>query len=274
MALHTEDFATAIRTLGIQNACVEVHSSFRSFGTHVEGGADTVLNAFTSENCSVLVFAYTTEQFEVVPPAGALPRQNAWNGMAQFPKEEDARIYTPACTDIMRADLGLIPYTIVNRPDRARGYHPLNSFAAIGPQADVLVGGQTPTDVFAPVQKLCELDGYVLLMGVGLNRATILHYAENVAGRAPFIRWAKDMYGETIPCRIGSCSNGFPKLDPIVAPIERQVMVGDSLWRCYPARALVQLCADAMRADPDITRCGNPDCPRCPDAIAGGPICD
>ena len=274
--LQAKDFTEAIHTLGIQNACVEVHSSFRAFGRRVDSGADTVLDAFTSEGCSVLVFAYTTGQFELPPPDGFQqrhPARNAWGDYAHFASEShpNPRVYTPGCTDIMRADLGLIPYTLVNRPGRARGRHPLNSFAAIGPCAEELVREQTPEDVFAPLRKLCELDGYLLLMGVGLNRATLLHYAENVAGRAPFLRWAKDENGMTIPCRIGSCSGGFPRLDEIAAPIERRVTVGDSLWRCFPARELVALCAAAIRANPDITRCGNPACARCDDAIAGGP---
>jgi len=278
MVLQAKDFTEAIHNLGIENACVEVHSSFRSFGAQVDGGADTALDAFTEAGCSVLVFAYTTGQFELLPPEGAQQRisRNAWGDYDHFQSESvpSPRIYTPDCTDIMREDLGLIPYTLVNRPGRARGNHPLNSFAAIGPCAETLVAEQTAEDVFAPLRRLCELDGYVLLMGVSLNRATILHYAENVAGRAPFIRWAKNAQGETIPCRIGSCSSGFPKLDPIAAPIERQVTVGNSLWRCFPARALVALCAAEMRANPAITRCGNPACPRCADAIAGGPIGD
>jgi len=274
MPLQQSDFTAAIRALGIQNKCIEVHASFKSFGTHVEGGAPTVINAFLQEGCTYLAFAYTTAHYAVYPPIHLRPRQNAVGDYSQFNEADfpPPRIYTVASTEITLDELGLLPHTVVHMPERKRSASPLNSFAAVGPLADELVRTQTAADVFAPLRRLCELDGVVVLMGVTLTRATIIHFAEQVAGRAPFVRWAKNAQGETEICHIGSCSSGFDRLQKALAGIETRVTVGDSIWRCYPARRMVDICAAAIAADPEITRCDTPNCARCEDAIAGGPV--
>ena len=276
MPIQQSDFTAAIRALGLQNKCVEVHSSFKSFGNHVEGGADAVIDAFTQEGATFLIFAYTTAHYAVYPPKHLRPRQNAVGDYSQFDKTEfpAPRIYTTDSTDITRDELGLIPYTVVHRPDRIRSASPLNSFAAIGTQANELTRTQTAIDVFAPLRRLCELDGYVLLMGVDLTRATIIHFAEQIAGRAPFVRWAKNAQGETEICHIGSWSSGFNRLADKLASIEKRVTVGDSLWRCFPAQKMVNICAAAIAETPEITHCSTSDCARCNDAILGGPVWD
>ncbi len=110
-------------------------------------------------------------------------------------------------------------------------------------------------------------------MGVGLTTLTLLHLAEVIAGRRPFIRWSRAPDGRPARVRAGECSKGFERLAPALAPIERVVEVGQSRWRVYDdAREVVARAADAIRDDPSITRCANPSCLECADAIAGGPI--
>jgi aminoglycoside 3-N-acetyltransferase len=94
--------------------------------------------------------------------------------------------------------MGAIPAAVVTREGRARGVHPLNSFSALGPRADELIRDQTAIDVYAPFEHLREMGGSVVMMGVGLDSMTLLHYAEQLAGRALFIRWAVGPAGEVI----------------------------------------------------------------------------
>lgn len=70
---------------------------------------------------------------------------------------------------------------------------------------------------------------------------------------------------------VGSCSKGFPRLEPILSPLARSTVVGASHWRAYPARQVIAATATAISADPDITHCPDPGCVLCRDAIAGGP---
>ena len=73
---------------------------------------------------------------------------------------------------------GVIPATALAWTTHMRGNHPLDSFTAVGPQAAKLIGGQTPLDVYAPLAALARMKGFVLLMGVGLERMTLVHLAE------------------------------------------------------------------------------------------------
>ncbi len=93
-----------------------------------------------------------------------------------------------------------------------------------------------------PLKAIAELGGYVVLMGVNFNRLTLIHLAEQMAGRNLFRRWAKDSKGVTI--EVGGCSEGFIK----------------------------EISENAIRNNPLITHCGDSRCDRCNDAVKGGPI--
>ena len=108
-------------------------------------------------------------------------------------------------------------------------------------------------------------------VATGLDTATAIHYAEEKADRTPFVRWSKDSSGKTIPVRAGGCSEGFPKLDAVLAPYEKQAQVEKSLWRSYRIRDLVDAAEKAFRDNPLVTHCGDPDCARCNDAVKDGP---
>jgi aminoglycoside 3-N-acetyltransferase len=168
--------------------------------------------------------------------------------------------------------MGAIPAAVLATPGRARGAHPLNSFAAAGTMAAALVGQQAPLRVYAPLDALIETGGEVVLMGVDLRRLTLLHLAEQRAGRTLFRRWAAGPDGRTLEAEIGSCSNGFERLAPALDPVTREAVVGASRWRLLPAGAAADAACAAIRADPSITHCADAACERCNDVLAGGPV--
>ena len=261
----------AVRELGLAGRPLCVHASLRSFGP-VEGGAPAVVGALLAEGCTVLVPAFSWEAFAVDP----LPHQQPARNGADFvpaprPRPGSDRVYAPDTPALDRADMGAVPAAVLGTPGRARGAHPLMSFAAVGPGAATLVAGQTPLDVFAPLRALAAAGGAVLLMGVGLERMTLLHLAEREAGRAPFRRWANGPDGQPAQVEVGGCSEGFPNLEEALGPLARAATVGRSAWRAFPARETVDAAARAIRERPRVTRCAKPTC-RCDDAIAGGPI--
>jgi aminoglycoside 3-N-acetyltransferase len=154
---------------------------------------------------------------------------------------------------------------------RVRGNHPLNSFSAIGPLASDLIERQQPNDVYAPLERLAELHGAVVMMGVGLTSMTLIHLAERLAGRTLFRRWANDHDGRAMMVEVGSCSTGFDAFDSVLTPLEQRTTVGESLWRIFPAGPALAAATQAIRQNPGITHCGKPEC-RCNDAVLGGPI--
>jgi aminoglycoside N3'-acetyltransferase len=262
---------SAIRHLSLSGRPLCVHSSLRSFGW-VDGGAATVVDALLDEGCTVLVPTFSENFGTVPPPEGRHILRNATSD-AFYAEHGEASSwrYSPASIEV-DSDMGAIPAEVLRRPGRMRGEHPRDSFAAVGPLASELIDGQRPLDVYTPFRSLADHDGLVVLMGVGLTRLTLLHHAEHLAGRRLFRRWGRDFNGRTVECEEGGCSSGFDNFTPVLSPLERQTQVFSSLWRVFPAEATVDAATQAIQANPSITRCADPDCIRCADAIAGGPL--
>jgi aminoglycoside N3'-acetyltransferase len=266
-----EDIRHATRAAGLSEQPLCVHASLRSFGW-VEGGAEAIVHGLLEEECTVLVPTFSLT-FSISPPPGLRPLRNAWDyDQPVSGLLGEGRAYSPA-TNEMSGWLGVIPSTVMAMEGRVRGNHPLNSFSAVGPLAHDLIDRQAPEDVYAPFERLVELGGSVVLMGVGLTSMTLIHLAERRAGRTLFRRWANDAGGAAMMVEVGSCSTGFDRFDPIVAPFERRATVGKSLWRIFPARPTLEAATRAIRDDPSITHCGKEEC-RCNDAVLGGPILD
>jgi aminoglycoside 3-N-acetyltransferase len=259
----------AIDELGLARRVVGVHSSLRSFG-RLDGGADAVVDAFLDAGCTVLVPTHSWG-FATNHVAGMRPDLNGWDYAMSVARPVFPGTFTTDSNAIDR-NMGAIPRAVLARSERVRGDHPLASFAAIGPLAREVVGGQTGTEVHAPLRALADHDGAILLIGVGLTRMTLLHYAEQEAGRAQFRRWAMDDAGRTVMVESGGCSEGFEQLADVLAPVETRRRVGRSQWRCFPAAEVVRRAAAAIVADPSITHCGVRNCRRCDDAALGGPV--
>lgn len=258
----------AIEKLGIAGKPVCIHASLKSFGYKVEG----ILEAFFDAGCTVMVPTFS-DMYESPPVPELMPEQNGAGDYSYFYEKTyaDAGLYSADSNQLTVEEMGCFPKMVLDNPARVRGNNALNSFAAVGQLAEVLVSGQTNEDVYAPLRQLYNADGFVLLMGTDLTTATGIHYAEQLADRAPFVRWAKGENGTTIPVRAGGCSDGFEKLATVLAPFEKTAIVGGSLWRCYRITDLVDVCVKAFREDPYATHCGDPECCRCNDAAKGGP---
>lgn len=266
------EICAAAHTLGLTGRPLCVHSSFRSFGS-VEGGPHAVLDGLLDAGCTVMVPAFAP--FFVDPPDDPRfrPPRNGWS--YDTPPDldhHDNKVYTPDCTGIDADGMGAIPATLVTMPGRARGNHPLCSFAAIGPLAERLIAPQAPLHVFGPLEALIAEDGAILLMGVDFTSLTLIHLAEKRAGRNLFRRWANGPDGNPMMVEVGGCSGGFGKLAPALSDVVQETHVGASRWRALPAQQTLTRATDAIRANPAVTHCGNRDCERCNDAIIGGPV--
>lgn len=268
MAITPQDIQNAIRRLNLSGRAVCLHSSLSSFG-QVAGAPQSVVRAFLEEGCTVLVPTFSSS-FAINPPSHLRFKRNGWN-YEGIQKPDSENIYAPETLEI-DPDMGVIPATVLSLPDHWRGNHPLDSFTAIGSRAADLVTNQSPSNVYAPLEALIKLNGFVLLIGVGLERMTLLHLAEKEAGRILFRRWAKDPDGRPIAVEVGGCSEGFGKLEPHLEAITKTLTVGQSEWKLFPAGEAVERAASAIRLDPQITHCGDETCERCNDAVSGGAI--
>jgi aminoglycoside 3-N-acetyltransferase len=259
----------AIESAGLTASVIALHSSLKSFG-YVTGGAETIVRAFLDTGCTLVVPTFTYNCVVSSPPGWFLA-QNGDEDLQPFDPEQ-ATVFDPTSLMIER-DMGAIPAFILSLPDRVRGDHPLNSFAAVGPRSAEVIAAQEMLNVYGPYKKMYAWDNtYMLLMGVGLTRATPIHFGEERAGRRLFRRWAKQADGTSIEIEIGSCSDGFGQFDPVVSKIEQVLQVGQSRWRIFPFKPFIDAIASAIIQTPDITHCDDPNCVRCRDMVRGGVI--
>ena len=266
------DITRAIEALALGGAVVCIHASLRSLGQPLSDGADTIIDAFLAQGCTILSPTFS-DDFAIWPPAALQLPRNGWDyqrARIAYPGEQ--RIFHTSSNDLTIADMGQLAAAILARPHRQRGNHPLCSFTAIGPRSHELVSSQRPEDLCAPFRVLADLDGLVLLAGVDLTSMTLLHYCEAAAGRTLFRRWANGDSGTPILVECGGCSNGFAAFEPVLKEVSREHQVAASRWRVFPASDVVTLAGEAIRTTPAMTSCGNPQCSRCRDAFLGGPI--
>ena len=155
-----EDIKYGLTQLGLgKKQVVMVHSSLSSLG-YVLGGADAVIDAL----------------LEVVGPQGTVAVPTYSKNAFKFLEDDDScysvveeyrEPYDPDKTPVWT---GLIPETLRKRKAALRSTHPTHSIAAIGPKARELTEGGW-------VQKLQELGGYVLLLGVSMETNSLAEAA-------------------------------------------------------------------------------------------------
>lgn len=264
------DVRAAVESLGLSGRAVCAHTSLSSFG-RLEGGVDALIDAFLDEGCALVVPTFSPDSYLVDPPIRLQRGRNGWDfRMRRATPAEDASRFDPS-SDAVGAAMGRVPAAVLTRPERVRGRHPLWSFTAIGPLASEIVDAQSPEASTGALRRPCELDGAVALIGVGLERCSVLHLAEELAGRRLFYRWALGPDGEVIECQIGGCSRGFAGLRLHLERHASHVLVGQSQWTVFTASAAVRAAEPAIREEPTVTHCGRADCRRCHDAVEGGP---
>ncbi len=234
---------------------VIAHASLSAFG-RVQGGAGSVVAALATRFQGVMmpVFTYKTMLIpEEGPPGNGLDYGSGkdLNRMAEF--------FDPD----MPADrlMGQVPERLRRHPGALRSVHPILSFAGLG--LDGVLAAQNGSDPLAPVAALAERDGWVLLLGVDHSVNTSIHYAEKLAGRKQFLRWALTRTGVQACPGFPGCSDGFEALAAAIEPLSRQARIGSASVRAYPLPGMLQTAVEIIQQDPLALLCGRLDCPRC-----------
>ena len=253
------DLVTALRKLELDGSRPAiVHSSLSTFG-QVMGGAQAVVGALFEHFESLVVPTFTYKTM-VVPEVG--PPNNA----IEYGKHTDANALAERFTPNLPADrlIGIVPETLRRHPSAQRTGHPILSFAGVN--ATEILRAQTFGEPFEPIAELIKRNGWVLLMGVDQTVNTSIHWAERLAGRKTFLRWAltKELVRECV--NFPPCSDGFNALTHLLEPIARKARVGKATVGVYPAKDLADIVQTLIAADPLALLCTRADCPRC-DAV-------
>lgn len=175
-----DDIVKALKDAGVRpGQTIMVHTSLSSLG-FVCGGAQTVIEALmecVSESGTIMMPAQSWKNLD--PETGV-----HW----EEPKEwwQTIREHWPAYNKEITPTntMGAVAEMFRKWPGALRSDHPARSVSAWGRHAEYLTENHDLSNIFgegSPVGKLYELDGYVLLIGVGYDKNTSLHLADTRA---------------------------------------------------------------------------------------------
>lgn len=223
---------------GSQNLIV--HASLRSFG-RFEGGARSVVDVLANSVDTLVAPSFTYQML--------LSRPDSY-----------IRVQLERYSRVSR-DIGAISQAIVDRPEAQRSFHPVLSFIATGSHAADITTHQALDNPYLPIGALYDLDGYALLMGVGFDSNTSVHYGEYLAGIPQLVRYVP-LDRRVMRSSFPNCSADFDHLEQRMCLPVRQLMVGQSTLRLYRVRDLVDSTIQLLAQEPTALLCKNSHC-RC-----------
>lgn len=209
-----------------------VHTAF-SRVRPVEGGPEGLITALRT--------AVTPEGTLVMPSM-------SWADDTYFDPQ------TTSCVE----EMGIVAETFWKQPDVLRG-DSVHAFAAVGPHAARITAPQPldiPHGLDSPVGRIYELDGQVLLLGVGQDGNTTIHLGENLAG-VRYRRWKRLQYlkdGKPHVIEYGEvdhCCQNFALVDGWLAErgLLRRGTVGHGEARLMRSREIVEVVTAQLRGN-------------------------
>jgi aminoglycoside 3-N-acetyltransferase len=158
-------------------------------------------------------------------------------------------------------EMGILAETLRRHAAAKRSFHPILSFAGVN--ADFALERQTIYDPLAPIGALAQKNGWVLLIGVDHTVNTSIHYAEKLAGRKQFIRWALARR------RIIQCpgfpgdSSGFNEIAQYLGNDVETVTIGEARVQAVQLNNLIDRVKILIKANSCALLCERSNCPRC-----------
>lgn len=172
-----QDILEALEQVGVcKGQVLMVHTSLSSLG-YVCGGAQVVIEALLEAVGREGTIMMPTQSWKNLDPATGVHwevPESCWPLIRENWPAYDKNI-TPTNT------MGAVAEMFRKWPGAVRSDHPARSVAAWGKKAAWLTADHDLSNIFgdgSPVGKLYELDGLVLLMGVGYDKNTSLHLAD------------------------------------------------------------------------------------------------
>lgn len=172
-----ETIVNELKKIGLEkNDIVMVHTSLKSMG-YVCGGAQTIIEALIDVVGSKGTIMMPTQSWKNLDPETGVhwdADESDWQLIRDNWPAYDKNI-TPTNT------MGAVAEMFRTWPGSIRSDHPARSVCAWGKHAAYLTQNHDLSDIFgetSPLAKLYELNGKVLLLGVGYDKNTSLHLAD------------------------------------------------------------------------------------------------
>ncbi len=172
-----EDIVRALKNVGVhEGQTIMVHTALSSF-RFICGGGQPGSEALLERKGEEGTLMMPTQSWKNLDPETGVhweePREWWQTIRDNWPAYDKA--ITPTNT------MGAVAEMFRKWPGAMRSDHPARSVAALGRYAEYLTRNHDLSNIFgegSPVGKLYELDGYVLLMGVGYDKNTSIHLAD------------------------------------------------------------------------------------------------
>lgn len=171
------DILRALSALGLRRGnIVMVHTSLSKIG-YVCGGAQAVIEALietVGEHGTIMMPTQTWKNLDPETGVHGDISEEDWDTI-----RENWPAYNKSLTPTNT--MGAVAEMFRSWPGTMRSDHPARSVAAWGRYAEYLVSEHDLSNIFgdgSPIGKLYELNGKVLLIGVGYNKNTSLHLAD------------------------------------------------------------------------------------------------
>jgi aminoglycoside N3'-acetyltransferase len=175
----------------------------------------------------------------------------SWTGDDETPFDP---LTTPAAQD-----LGIVADLFWRQPGVLRSHH-AHAFAAVGPDAARILADPLPLPPHipaSPVGRVHDLDGQVLLLGVGHDANTSIHLAELLAGVRYRIPRHLTVLEDGRPVRVAfaendHCCERFALADDWLRTrgLQAEGRVGHAHARLMRARDVVALAGEQLAHDP------------------------
>lgn len=255
--LDFSDLKSYFDALNLSDKPIIAHASLKPFG-YIRDGADTVVRAMAASFKSVIMPTHTYKTMitpEVGPP----------NNGITYGTQKDLNKMAISFKHNLRTDpmMGIVPEALRNHPSATRTSHPILSFAGIN--AESILATQTLFEPLAPISALADQDGWAVLINVDHTSNTSIHYAEKLAGRMQFIRWA--LVGDrAVECpNFPGDSSGFNVIEEHIQPdVFRVDANADKAFiQAVPLKRLFDVVQELIKKDPFALLCEREDCERC-----------
>ena len=225
-----------------------LHSALTAIGP-VEGGADTVIDAF----------------LEVIGEEGTLVMSTLTGWFAPF----DAATSPSA--------VGYLSEVFRTRPGVLRSLHPVHSVCAYGKNAAFITQGhencKTGCGEGTPYLKIRDLGGKALLLGVYMDRNTVMHSLEEAID-AKYLRTldiVAPTYLENYRERTFTLENFPPghRDFMMISPCLRRTgamtegKIGNAVTKCIDMQKMFEIVMPMLREDPLLFICHNDHCNSC-----------
>jgi aminoglycoside 3-N-acetyltransferase len=243
-----DDIIKSIINLGIKPTdTLLVHSSMKSIGA-VEGGADTVIDAFKE---------YLKEGLLVFPT-------HSWAKLDDDDYTTFNVLTEPSC-------VGLLSNLFLKRPIVFRSWHPTHSVAAVGKDAESFVSGEenskSPCSRTGCWGKLYDRKAKILFLGCTLKSNTFIHGVEewnNIPLRILKLNKIIKIItpqGQIIDCALSlrhrpdaDVSENYDKMEApfLAAGIAEQGLIGDARSVLCDAAGMAELTTAFLKINPQL----------------------